>query len=170
LFLDKIFSLFKRKEKPAKFVIFTDPMDNFKINYLENWKFDRDIAVVEGRYTIPFESKNKNFIVSIDTNIPKNFDFAEYAKSELEGAKSGIFTPIRKGNFRKMPAYIRNYSYTTRQGEYFGGGIMFFTGRVVFSILWSGPNQEKEKLEPIFAKMLESIVITKGCEIKGMGA
>lgn len=159
-------SLLGMKEKPVRFARFRDPLGDFEISYPKDWKYDRDIAVVGGRYTISFESRDASFTISVDTSIPKKFNFSSYAKAELESPSSGIYTPIKKSRFRKMPAYRREYSYTSGGSDYFGGGVMFFTGKAVFSLCWSGLEKRRGVLQPILDHMLKSIAIGEGFLIR----
>lgn len=154
-------------KKPVRFARFRDPLGDFDISYPKDWTYDRNIAVVGGRYTLSFESRHNSFTVSVDTAIPKKFDFDSYAKAELESPSSGIYTPIKKSRFRKMPAYGREYAYTSEGRDYFGGGVMFFTGKAVFSISWSGLEKRREELQAVFDHMLKSLAIGEGFLIKG---
>jgi hypothetical protein len=159
-------SLIGLQKKPLKFCRFINPLGDFEIQYPRDWRFDRDIAVMEGKYTISFESRHSSFTISVDTDIQKGFSFSRYAKAELESPTSGIYTPMKKSSFRKMPAYRRGYSYTSEGKDYFGGGLMFFTGKAVFSISWSGPEIRKQELQHIFEHMLKSMIIREGVLIR----
>mgnify|MGYP006267466361 CR=1 FL=1 len=96
-------------EKPLRFLRFRDGMGNFEILYPESWRYDSDIAVVDGKYTISFQSPDClcQFTVSVDIQLPEKFRFDSYAKAELESPTSGIYTPVKKTSFRDMPAYTR---------------------------------------------------------------
>ncbi len=149
-----------RKNRLPDFVPFRDSLENFGITYPAGWRFDQDMAIVEGRYTISFQSPDGQcqFTVAVDAQLPWSFDFAKYAKDELESPSAGIYAEAKKGSFRGMEAYRREYSYRCGR-EYFGGGIMFFNRDCVFSLSWSGPEARREELQPIFDRMLESIMI-----------
>ncbi len=157
-------SCFGIREKPTQFRKFTDGMGNFEMLVPEGWKCDEDIAVVEGKYTISFQPPNglSQFTVSIDAQIPEKFSFQKYAKSELESPASGIFTPVTKSVFHKMPAFVREYRYQSGGRAFFGGGVMFFTGRMVFSLTWSAPESHKKTMERIFADMKKSFLPRPG--------
>jgi len=159
----RILGFFIRK-KPEAFRTFRDGMGNFEISIPEGWRFDTDIAVVDGRYTISFQSPGgkSGFTISVDAQLAEPFDFESYAKAELESPESGIYTPVIRGEFRGMPAFRREYRYDCGGGKYEGGGLMFHGGRLVFSLSWSSP--EKEAMRPVFDRMVESLSIG-GCSV-----
>jgi len=159
-------SLFGLRKKPVQFCRFRDPLGDFDIFHPVGWRTDRDIAVVGGKYTISFESGQSSFTVSVDTDIPKKFSFSKYAKAELESPASGIYTPVKKGSFRDMPAYRREYSYTSEGKNYFGGGVMFFTGKAVFSVSWSALEGRKAEFQAIFDHMLKTLTVREGFLIR----
>jgi hypothetical protein len=163
-------SLLGKGRKSPKFFIFTDPLGNFEISYPKGWRFDRDIAVVSGKYTISFSSRDSTLTISLDTAVPAKFDFAKYAKKELESPSSGIYTKMRRSTFRDMAAYRREYSYESGGEEFFGGGVMFNTGSSIFSISWGGPEKERNDLLPLINHMLSSLVIYKGFVVRRRGA
>jgi hypothetical protein len=154
----------------AAWVRFQDPVGNFVIRYPSGWKFDRDIAVMEGAYTISFSSSDGRctFNIAVDAGLkggPKTrggFDFPAYAKAALESPSSGIYTPVKKSEFRGMPAFRRDYTYHSSGRTYSAGGVMFFTGRAVFSISWNAPEREKNKFDALYQRMLESLIILPG--------
>ncbi|NYZ74272.1 hypothetical protein H0O00_03955 [Candidatus Micrarchaeota archaeon] len=155
-------SLFARRQKKAQsLVLFRDSLENFEISYPTGWRYDQDMAIVEGRYTISFQSPDgqSQFTVAVDAQLAWRFDFAEYAKQELESPTAGIYADAKKGKFRGMDAYRREYSYCSGGKTYFGGGIMFFNGDCVFSLSWSAPEAKREELQPVFEQMVESIRI-----------
>lgn len=154
-------SLFTPRPAKASYVCFRDSLENFEIAYPERWKFDQDMAIVEGRYTISFQSPDgqSQFTVAVDAQLPWRFDFAAYAKQELEGPSAGIYADVKKGKFRSMEAYRREYSYCNGARRYFGGGIMFFNGDSVFSLSWSAPEAKREEFQLVFGQMLESIKV-----------
>jgi hypothetical protein len=162
--LSRIKSCFRIREKPLQFRRFKDGMGNFEMDVPDGWKCDEDIAVVDGKYTISFQSKDglSQFTVSIDAKIPGKFSFQKYAKSELESPASGIYTPVSKSVFHKMPAFVRDYHYQSGGRHFFGGGVMFFTGAVVFSLNWSAPESLKERAGCAFISMKKSFLPRAG--------
>jgi hypothetical protein len=158
-------SLFSR-DQTVVFTRFTDPLANFDIFYPKRWRFDRDVAVVDGKYSISFEGGDSRFSVSVDVSIPAGFDFDSYAKKELESPTSGIIATVRKKMFRGMPAYKREFSYSSGSKDFFGGGLMFFTGDSVFSLYWTAPKKDKEKQEAIFEHMVQRLSIHSGLHIR----
>lgn len=152
------------KQPEAALMRFQDPLGNFVISYPSGWKFDRDVAVLEGAYTISFSSPDGKctFNIHVDAGLKRGFDFPAYAKAELESPSSGIYTPVKKGKFREMPAFTREYAYTSSGGPYFAGGVMFFTGRAVFSISWNAPESRRKQFDKLFSRMLESLVLLPG--------
>mgnify|MGYP001618613045 CR=1 FL=1 len=154
----QIFDIFFKK-KPITFLHFRDGLNNFEIDYPKGWHYDKDVAFIDGQYTNCFQSNNMNFILSVNLKINEGFNFKKYAKTELESPGSGIYTDSISSKFRKMPAYKREYSYISSSDEYFGGGVMFFTGRAVFSIMWNAPRSKFEEAKNIFDNMLASLLI-----------
>ncbi|MBU0533122.1 hypothetical protein KKB44_06535 [Candidatus Micrarchaeota archaeon] len=151
-----IFNLFSRDEKII-FSRFVDPLGNFEIFHHKTWKYDEDIAVVDGKYLISFESKDARFVVSVDASLASDFNFDAYAKEEIDSPTSGIHASVKKRSFRNMPAYEREYLYESAGKNYFGGGLIFFTGTLVISLSWTAPEKQKEKYESIFRHMIEKL-------------
>lgn len=150
--------------KESALVRFRDPLGNFVLSCPQGWKTDRDVAVVEGAYTISLGSPDgrASFTVAVDTNLRRGFDFRAYVRRELEAPSSGILAPVKKSEFRGMPAFARDYAYSSGSCACFAGGIAFFTGRAVFSVSWSGPESSRKTLEPLFTRMLGSLMILPG--------
>ena len=163
--LDLIASLFSR-DSSIIFTNFVDPLGNFEIYYPKNWNYDRDIAVSDGKYSISFEKNDNRFTVSVDISLPRNFEFKKYAKHELEDPSSGIYSTMKKTRFKNMPAYRREYSYVSGGKDYFGAGVIFFSGDSVFYLSWSAPENEKDILEPVFQHMLEKLRLHRGLKIR----
>jgi hypothetical protein len=152
---------FFNKDKPVDFSHFVDNQGNFEIFYPKNWRYDGNIAFVDGKYTISFQSPDNHyqFTIAVDTLLPKPFDFSTYAKTELESPSSGVYTPVIKSIFHGMEAYTREYAYASGSKRYAGGGVMFFTGNIVFSLSWSTPENKKQKFDQIIAHMLKTITV-----------
>ena len=151
-------------KKKAKFVKFYDPLGNFSIMYPGDWHFDEDIAVVDGKYTIPFQSRNRSsiFVVAVDASLPAKFDFKKYAKKELDSPESGVYAKSKPDKFFDLPAFSKDYAFFSQGKEYFGGEIMFHAGKIVFYLSWSGPAKEKEKISKIFDHMKKTLDIGHG--------
>ncbi len=160
-----------QKKKHLRFVRFRDPLGNFEIFYPHGWRFDEDIAVVDGKYTVSFDSKDgcARFVVFVDAKLEPKFKFTEYAKKELESPSSGIMADLKKTKFRKMPAYEREYRFESEGRDYFGGGVMFHAGQIVFSLSWSAPEKQKETFERIFNHILKTLVVREGFSLTGKG-
>jgi hypothetical protein len=160
--IESLKKLFEKKF--PKFELFRDNLGNFEIFFPAGWKFDENIAIEDGKYTISFLSKDgrSQFTVSVDAKLPEKFNFVKYAKNELESPASGIYTTALKTTFRRMKAFSRDFLYISGGKKYFGGGIMFHSGNEVFSINWSAPQGERVMADKIFGHMLESIVIREG--------
>lgn len=160
-------SLLGRK-RTYRLVRFRDGSGNFEMLYPKGWKYDYDIAIVDSKYTIAFESPDgqSKFVVAVDCDIRPTFDFIKYAKRELEGPESGIVCNAEKGRFRNMACYRREYTYSTCGQKYFGAGVMFYSGEVVFSLIWSGPEREKKELGILFTHMVESFAIREGSAVQ----
>jgi hypothetical protein len=166
MMIDSLRSLFEKKF--PKFELFRDNLGNFEIFFPAGWKYDENIAIEDGKYTISFLSKDgrSQFTVAVDAKLPDKFNFPKYAKNELESPTSGIYTPAVKTSFRKMKAYSRDYLYVSGGRKYFGGGIMFHSGKEVFSINWSSPESERTMAERIFRHMLDSLAIREGFTVR----
>ncbi len=165
LLKDKLLGLFGRK-KEVSYRQFRDPLGNFEVFYPSNWKFDNDIAVVDGKYTVCFEGGSSHLTIAVDAALLPDFDFGKYAKKELESPSSGIIADLVRGKFKGMPAFTREYSYESGGKSFFGGGTMFFTGRSVLSLSWSAPEKEKERAQKIIQHMLDSLAVRYGLIIK----
>jgi hypothetical protein len=151
-------------KKPETFAEFRDPIGNFTISFPSGWKFDRDLAVVDGEYTVSLASPDgrRTFNVCVNAGLKKGFDFAAYAKSELGSPSSGVYTPMKPGKYLGMPSFTREYIYTFSGTDYFAGGVMFFTGRAVFSVSWNAPEKERSSMGAVFGKMLQSLTLLQG--------
>jgi hypothetical protein len=152
------------QERPVSFLRFQDSSGNFELYYPMGWRFDHDIMIEDARYTISFSSPDScsTFTVAVDANLPEKFNFARYAKKELESPTSGIYTTAKRGKFHGMPAYERQYGYTSGGRRYAGGGVMFCTGNVVFSLSWGAPIARDGKRDAIFKHMMESFMVLEG--------
>ncbi len=160
------------KKEPAGYERFRDGLGNFEIFYPRGWKFDEDIAVVDGKYSITFESPDglSEFTVSVDAKLPFQFDFEKYARAELESPESGIYTPVNKGKFHGREAYLREYSYSSGGRPFFGGGVMFAGGRIVYSLSWNGPEKARESVTALFEHMKRTITVREGYSERQSGA
>jgi hypothetical protein len=160
LLKDKILGLFKKK-KGVKFIRFRDPLGNFEMFFPDYWKFDEDVAVMEGKYTISFYSPSgkETFNIAVDARLEENLDFDKYAHKELESPYSGVIADLQKREFRGMPAFWREYSLESQGEDYFGGGVMFYTGRSIFSLSWSAPEKERDRLEGLFKHILKTLTV-----------
>ncbi|MBI5223155.1 hypothetical protein HY990_01905 [Candidatus Micrarchaeota archaeon] len=156
-FLSRLFS--KSPSPPPAYLIFTDPLEKFSIEYPSNWIFDQDIAIDDRKYTLAFSSKDgkSTFSLFVDLNLPSPSDFDKYAKDVLESPSSGVFCTPKKSTFLNFPAYLREYSYKSASTLFFGGGIMFLSKRAVYSLLWGGPQNKKSELTPVFDHMASSL-------------
>ncbi len=163
LLRDKLFGFFSKKK--LEYEVFCDPLGNFEIQFPKHWKFDSDVAVVDGRYTISFDSKGADFTIAVDANLGENFDFDKYAHMELESPSTGIIASISKAKFRGMPAYSREFRYESRGSDFFGGGSMFYAKPLVFSITWSAKEKDQEKIDEIFDYMRNSLIIHQNFSI-----
>lgn len=159
--LSSLRGMFARKPKAMRFLRFKDSSGNFEILYPEGWRYDRDIAVLDAKYTNSFESPDCRcrFTIAVDGRLPPGFDFAQYAKKELEGPSAGIIADAVKGKFRGMECFRREYAYVSGGRKYFGGGVMFCTGTAVYSLSWNAPESEKEPMDAVFGHMLDSLVV-----------
>ena len=156
---DKILSFFAPKDPVYR--RFRDPLGNFELFYPTNWKFDQDVAVVNGKYSICFEGGDGHFTVSVDAALPEGFDFPAHAKKELESPSSGIIADIKKSRFHGMPSYSREFRYESEGKTYLGGGEMFFSGSAVFSLSWAAP-EKKKRAQEIIAHILNSLIVRQG--------
>jgi hypothetical protein len=152
------------RKKAVVFSRFRDGLGNFELFYPQGWEYDEDIAVMDGKYTISFTSRDKlsQFTVSVDTMLPENFDFERYAREELESPTSGIYTPVVGSTFHGMPSFDREYSFTSGGRGYFGGGVMFFTGGAVFSLSWSAPQSRTDEMAGVFGHMKDTMAVRAG--------
>ena len=150
-------------ERAPSYVRFRDNLGNFDIFYPRGWKYDENIAVVDGKYTVSFQAPGgrSQFTISVDTKLPEKFSLKNYMKEEFESPSSGIYAPGVKTRFRSLPAFKREFSYVSGKA-YFGFGLIFRSSREVFTINWTAPESGREQMEKIFSHMLESLVIKEG--------
>jgi hypothetical protein len=149
--------LFTKKPKPVVYSKFIDSFGNFEIEYPKNWRYDKDIAVVDGQYTNTFQCNDSNFTISINAKIQENLNFRKYAKNELESPASGICANAIKSKFRGFPAYIKEYTYMSNRKDYFGNELIFFTGKLIILISWNAPRSKEQEMKKVFNHMLESL-------------
>ncbi|MFH0884140.1 MAG: hypothetical protein V1861_00335 [Candidatus Micrarchaeota archaeon] len=169
----KIASALGMGERSIRFWRFRDGMGNFELSVPEGWKYDENVAVVDGKYTISFQSTDGlcQFTVAVDAQLLEKFRFAKYAKEELESPTSGIFAIVRKSRFHDMPAYVRDYHYSSGTKKFFGGGVMFSTGNIVFSLSWNAPVERQTVMDAVFSHMRKTIVLHKGFVVsRGKGS
>ncbi len=162
--ITRIKSLFSHKRKSPKFRLFRDYQGNFHIEYPEDWRFDPEIAMVEGKYSVSFESPSgpARFVVTLDSILPFGFDFEKQVKETLGQPTSGFCADIKATEFRGMKAFSYEYCYQTEGRRFFAGGLTFFTGWSVFSLNWSAPEQEQKHYQKIFDRMLETLTFRRG--------
>lgn len=162
--LSRFLSLFRKHEQ--RFKLFMDGLNNFEIGYPEGWKYDENIAVVDGKYTISFRSGQRSFTIAVDAKLPPKFNFARYVRSET-GPSSGICADTNKTSFHGKPAFKREYVFMSGGRRHFGGCIMFHTMDKVFSLSWDAPEKEREEMEKVFGRMLKSFRPRHGFMMRG---
>lgn len=162
---------FLGKGEPAGYERFRDGLGNFEIFYPRGWKYDEDIAVVDGKYSITFESPDgqSEFTVSVDAKLPFQMDFEKYARAELESPESGIYTPVNKGRFHGREAFLREYAYSSGGKRFFGGGVMFSTGRIVFSLSWTAPEKKRAPVGEMFEHMKRTVTVRESYSERQVG-
>ena len=157
---DLLKRLFQREKNPPTFHKFVDPLGNFSIMVPEKWKTDEDIAIDDGKYTIPFDSPDElaEFSISIDYSARNaSFDFDDFVKKYFNSPESGIHSTFSKTNFRKYPAYVREFIYSNRGRGFYGGSIIFYTGKLLVELIHHAPADKREYYDIIFEKMKESM-------------
>jgi len=164
----RIKRLFGFERKKTRFSRFIDSSGNFEMDYPEGWKYDHDIAIEDGKYTVSFSSPDSHaaFVISVDASLPQDFKFPGYARNELESPSAGIYAKAVRCRFHKMPAYEREYCYVSGGKAYCGGGMMFHANQAVFSMLWNCLQSTKKETGRIFSRMMDSFVVRQGFRIK----
>jgi hypothetical protein len=157
----RIKKLFGLGQKKTRFSRFIDSSGNFEMDYPDGWKYDPNIAIEDGKYTVSFASPDSQstFTISVDGNLPAGFEFPKYARNELESPSAGIYAKAVRCRFHKMPAYGREYCYISGGRGYCGGGMMFHANQAVFSMLWNCPQYMKKETGRIFSHMMDSFVV-----------
>lgn len=162
--LSGLLSIFRKPE--LRFKPFMDGLNNFEILYPEGWRYDENIAVVDGKYTISFRSGQRSFTIAVDARLPAKFNFARYVRSET-GPSSGICADTKKTSFQGKPAFKREYMLMSGGSRHFGGCLMFHTMDKVFSLSWDAPEKEREEMEKAFERMRKSFRPRRGFMIRG---
>jgi len=161
--LDKIFG--KKSKEPEfidiKFKIYRDFYDNYTIEYPEKWKYDPPVIIDEGAYAVVFHSNKSHahFRLGVESTLPPKFDLKAYAVKEIEDPSAGVFSKACKSRFRKYRCFETNYEYEHEGGKYKGEKMIFETEDKVFSIFYTYPEKEREKLKKVFNYMSKSLVI-----------
>ncbi len=138
-----------------RFAVFKDPFGNFIISYPEGWRYDEDIAVVEGSYGVWFEKGSKR--ISVHVTACRLADFDSYAQRYLKDPKRGVVGRIRKTTFKDMPAYDFRYKLHEGSKVFLGGALMFYTGRCIFYISWFVPKSEWPHFKELFKHILRTM-------------
>ena len=163
--LDFFRNLFKsnspRPNPQSTLSIFVDYLGNFRLNYPSSWTFDNRLAVVDGAYTISFESKNhkEKFVISVETIIPKNLNFEDYAKEKLIGPNSGVHATIKKSKFRHFDSF--DIEYVIHSGQLMVcKTLIFITGNRIFFLSYSATKKNWNQSELLFDGILESLEVS----------
>ncbi len=184
--LKGFFSLFKKQSAKAipkqseKCVHFTDPLGNFELDIPKGWRFDRDVIVDSGQYSISFEAQDRRmrFVVSVDTKPPEPADFESYVRKECEGPASGILCGMSKKEFRGYLGYGRRFIFGKGNDESVREDRIFLTAGAVFTIsrtrpiIHSAPEPDsktkiikKDAKEEVLDWMFASFIVKKGLSV-----
>ena len=162
---DSIMNIFRKKPREpsleeVKFKRYEDYYGHFSIFHPKKWKYDPSVVIDEGAYAVVFHSNKSEalFRIGVETILPLKFDFAKYAKEEIEKPSSGMVSKACRAKFRKYPCYKTDYKYESEGKRYRGEKLIFYTGDRVFSIFYTYPAEEKN-LRKIFKYMAESLQI-----------
>ncbi len=160
LLKNDIFGFLRKKE--IKYAQFNDPLGNFKIAYLENWKFDADMVVFDGGYSLSFSSPDSQstFTIFVDAKIMPKSNLRGYASRELESPESGIYAKMRETSFFGTQAYQSDYDYHSGNTPYFGGSVIFSGKKAIYRLSWCAPLKNRPAIENIFSAMKKSLIVT----------
>ena len=153
----------KKSKEPefidVKFKLYRDFYDNFTIEYPEDWKYDPSVIMDAGGYAVVFHSNKSyaHFRLGVETVMP--LDLKEYAVKEIEDPSAGVFSKACKTKFRKYRCFETDYIYEHDGNEYVGEKKIFQSEDKVFSIFYTYPEKEREKLKKVFNYMSKSLVI-----------
>jgi hypothetical protein len=153
--LDFLSNLFKNEEK---FILFPDPFSNFTISIPQSWKFDSNVVIDEGRYSICFEKPNREAQVCIyvDTNIISD-DFETFAKKRFNDPSSGSLGTISLSSFQKQKCLQK--SFTFRSSSLFDGKIIALKKKNFYEIIIHQKSPLNENLSKEVEKILSSIIL-----------
>ncbi len=173
--LDRFFM--KKSKEPEfadiKFRLYRDFYDNFTIEYPEKWKYDPPVIMDGGSYAVVFHSNKSNahFRLGVESILPMKFELKKYAVKEIEDPSAGVFSKACKSKFRKYKCFETDYLYEHEGNNYIGEKKIFQTEDKVFSIFYTYPKKEKEKLKKVFNYMSKTLVIkpSKTKIFKGSG-
>jgi len=163
----KLFSFFSRNEpdfEDTRFEKFEDSLQNFLFFYPGHWKFEETTAIIEGEYTINFHSRKSDTHLSIDvkTRLPAGFDekkFIKSAKDEIENPSAGVISKACKGKFGEHRCMATDYIYSKGNMQFRGEKTIFFTGDRVFSLFFTCPVSQYDRLKKTFAYVKDSFTI-----------
>ena len=150
-----LFSIFK---KPTKFVLFTDPFGNYSLLIPDSWKFDSDVIVDDGKYSICFDSPTEDarLVVSLDLSFSPKKDFETYLIKKLSDPSSGSIGFISKGIFKDLKTTEKTFSFN-KNGNFSGKVIAFKKGEIIYELTVHSKDSNSHSLSPIFATILSSI-------------
>lgn len=171
--LNKITELFQFKTRSITFSEFSDPLGGFSILYPNYWKYDSNIVIHEGSYSIIFQKSNELFTITTD----HLSDFSNYEskiKDVLIGPNSGSFGSFKKkSESHELIIYESDYSFYS--DSVFFGSIVLYCRKICyyykkngkyFILSLSMPKNDMTKFEFIFSKILASAVLNSELSLK----
>ena len=153
--LNFLSNLFKKEEK---FILFSDPFSNFSISIPQSWKFDSDVVIDEGRYSICFEKPNHTaqICIYVDTNSISE-DFETFAKKRFNDPSSGSLGTVSSSSFQNQKALQK--SFTFRSSSLFDGKIIALKKKNFYEIIIHQKSPLTENLSKEVEKILSSIIL-----------
>lgn len=153
--LNFLSNLFKKEEK---FILFSDPFSNFSISIPKNWKYDSDVVIDEGRYSICFEKPDRNaqLCISVDTNSISG-DFESFVKKKFNDPSSATIGTISEVSFQNQKCLQKTFTF--KSSSLFDGKIIAIKKKNLYEIIVHQKSHLNETSTQEIEKMLNSIIL-----------
>jgi len=141
---------------------FVDYQGNFALLVPSDWRFDEDVAVENGAYTICFESKDgrSHLTVAVESILPPDFSIDAYVRKNIGTPESGFQAEPVEGSFNGQAAWLYSCRIGSGKDESLFEGAVFVSGAVLYSLSWSYPLAKSGIIGPLIERMKDSFVPT----------
>lgn len=145
-------------KKEPQFIVFTDPFSNFSISIPQNWKYDSNVVIDEGRYSICFEKPNRDaqICISVDTNHISQ-DLETFVKKRFNDPSSGSIGSTSEILFQNQKCLQK--SFTFKSSSLFDGKIIAIKKKNFYEVIIHQKSPFSENLSKEIEKILSSIIL-----------